>query len=64
MKVTGAVLARPTLYNFMGRSVRFMLKYAPKGLIYSKMNTWGKARDLPEVKEGNFDQWYKNRQKK
>ena len=63
LKVTGAVLARPTLYNFMGRSVRFMLKYLPKGLIYSKMNTWGKARDLPEVKEGNFDQWYKNRQK-
>lgn len=63
MKATGAVLARPTLYRFMGRTVRFMLKYAPKGLIYSKMNTWGKARDLPEVKEGNFDQWYKNRQK-
>jgi len=63
LKVTGAVLARPTLYNLMGRSVRFMLKYLPKGLIYSKMNTWGKARDLPKVKEGNFDQWYKNRQK-
>ena len=63
LKVTGAVLARPKLYSFMGKSVRFMLKYAPKFMIYSKLNAWGKSRDLPEVKEGNFDQWYKNRTK-
>jgi len=63
LKVTGAVLARPKLYSFMGKSVRFMLKYAPKFMIYSKLNTWGKSRDLPEVKEGNFDKWYKNRTK-
>jgi len=63
LKITGAVLARPTLYSFMGKSVRFMLKYAPKFMIYSKLNAWGKARDLPEVKNGNFDQWYKNREK-
>lgn len=63
LKVTGAVLARPKLYSFMGKSVRFVLKYAPKFMIYSKLNAWGKARDLPEVKEGNFDQWYKNRTK-
>lgn len=63
LKVAGAVLARPKLYRFMGESVRFMLKYAPKFMIYSKLNAWGKSRDLPEVKEGNFDQWYKNRTK-
>lgn len=63
LKLTGAVLARPKLYDLMGRSVRFMLKYAPDFMIYSKINTWGKERDLPEIKEGNFDQWYKNRHK-
>ena len=63
LKVTGAVLARPKLYGVMGKMVRFGLKYAPKFMIYSKLNAWGKARDLPEVKDGNFDQWYKNRQK-
>jgi len=63
LKVTGAVLARPKLYSFMGKSVRFILKYAPKFIIYSKLNAWGKSRDLPEIKEGNFDQWYNNRSK-
>lgn len=63
LKITGVVLAQPKLYSFMGKSIRFMLKYAPRFLIYSKLNAWGKERDLPEVKGGNFDQWYKNRQK-
>jgi L-lactate dehydrogenase complex protein LldF len=63
LKITSAVLAKPKLYSFMGKSVRFMLKYAPNFMIYSKLNAWGKSRDLPEVKEGNFDQWYKNRTK-
>lgn len=63
LKITGAVLARPKLYSFMGKLIRFMLKYAPKFMIYSKLNTWGKSRDLPEVKAENFDQWFKNRAK-
>jgi L-lactate dehydrogenase complex protein LldF len=32
-------------------------------MIYNKFNAWGKARDLPEVKNENFDEWYKKRNK-
>ena len=61
--MAGFVLAKPSLYNLAGKSARFILKYAPKFMIYSKLNAWGKARDLPEVKNENFDEWYKKRNK-
>ncbi|MFD0988867.1 lactate utilization protein B [Mariniflexile jejuense] len=64
LKMSGNVLANSKLYGFVGKSSRFMLKHTPKFLIYSKLNAWGKARDLPEVKGDNFEEWYKKRQKK
>lgn len=63
LKMAGHVLASPKMYDFSGKSARFVLKYAPKFVIYSKLNTWGNTRDLPEVKNENFDDWYKNRKK-
>jgi len=63
LKVAGSVLSKPKLYDFVGKLTRFMLKHAPKSLINSKINTWGHARDLPEVKGDNFEEWYKKRQK-
>jgi L-lactate dehydrogenase complex protein LldF len=63
LKIAGVVLAKRSLYNFAGKTARFALKYAPKFMIYNKLNAWGKARDLPEVKNGSFDEWYKKRRK-
>ena len=63
LKIAGVVLANPWVYSLSGRSARFALKYAPKFMIYNKLNAWGKARDLPKVKNGNFDEWYKKRNK-
>ena len=63
LKITGWVLARPRLYSILGRSIRWVLKYTPRFFVYSKLNVWGKSRELPEIKNGNFDQWYKNRTK-
>ncbi|WP_282135245.1 LutB/LldF family L-lactate oxidation iron-sulfur protein [Seonamhaeicola maritimus] len=63
MKTAGVVLSKPKLYKLAGKSARFALKYAPKFMIYNKLNAWGKARDLPEVKNDNFDDWYKKRNK-
>lgn len=59
LKITGKVLGNRTLYNLVGKLARFMLKYAPRFMVYSKLNTWGKARELPDVKNENFDTWYK-----
>lgn len=63
LKIASVVLAKPSLYSFAGKSARFVLKYAPKFMIYNKLNAWGKARNLPEVKNENFDEWYKKRNK-
>ena len=64
LKMTGKVFSKPKFYGLAGRSVRFMLKYAPRFLVYSKLNAWGKARELPQIKNGNFDQWYKEKRSK
>ena len=63
LKVAGIVLSKPILYGFAGKSARFVLKHAPRFMIYNKLNAWGKARDLPEVKNENFDEWFKKRNK-
>lgn len=61
LKITGMVLAKPKLYAALGISIRWMLKYAPRFMVYSKLNAWGKSREFPEIENGNFDQWYKKR---
>jgi L-lactate dehydrogenase complex protein LldF len=63
LKITGVVLANPKLYSLVGKSVRLMLKYAPRFIVYSKLNTWGKSREFPTIKNENFDEWYKKRNK-
>ena len=63
LKIAGVVLSKPKLYGFAGKSARFFLKHAPRFMIYNTLNAWGKARDLPEVKNENFDEWYKKRNK-
>lgn len=61
LKIVALVLAKPKLYAVLGISVRWMLKYAPRFMVYSKLNAWGKSREFPKVENDNFDQWYKNR---
>jgi len=63
LKTTGWLMARPKLFNLLGKSGRFMLKYAPRFMVYSKLNAWGKSRELPTIEKENFNQWYKNRSK-
>ena len=63
LKIAGKVLKNRVLYNFVGKSARFMLKYAPRFMVYSNLNAWGKARELPKVKNQNFDDWYKVKRK-
>jgi len=63
LKIAGVILSKPKLYNLAGKSARFMLKYAPRFMVYSKLNAWGKARELPKVKNENFDDWYKVKRK-
>ena len=64
MKVNGKVFKYPWLYDILGGFARTMLKITPRGIVYSKLNAWGKQRDLPEVPKSSFKEWYKKNRKK
>jgi L-lactate dehydrogenase complex protein LldF len=53
------VLAGNMMYNFAGKAVRRALKHMPRKMIYNSLNVWGRDRELPEVPEMSFKEWYK-----
>lgn len=62
MKVTGHLFGRPSMYRMAGRWMRRALKGLPESVIYSRLNPWGRARDLPAPPRESFREWYlKNR---
>jgi len=64
LKAIGMILANPGLYKLSGTFVRFILKYAPRFLVYYRMNTWGKSREIPIPPTQSFQEWYKENRKK
>ena len=59
MSFAGRILCSNGLYNFSGKMARWALKNMPRKLIYNQMNPWGRGRELPEVPEMSFKEWYK-----
>jgi L-lactate dehydrogenase complex protein LldF len=59
MHLTGKVLAKNSIYNFSGKAARWALKNMPRKLIYNRINTWGRGRELPEVPKESCKEWYK-----
>jgi L-lactate dehydrogenase complex protein LldF len=58
MKTMATVLANPTIFNLAGKSGRFVMKNAPK-LVNNKMNKWYDQREMPDVPQESFREWYK-----
>ncbi|WP_066219668.1 lactate utilization protein B [Formosa haliotis] len=63
MKFMGTMFAKPATFEKVGKAARWSLRNLPKGVINSKPNVWGNARDLPSGPEESFDEWYKKRKK-
>ncbi|MBP1840101.1 lactate utilization protein B [Formosa algae] len=63
MKMMGDMFSKPAKFEKVGKVARWSLRNLPKGMINSKPNVWGNARDLPSGPEESFDEWYKNRKK-
>lgn len=64
MKMMGAVLASSRKYSFSGKLVRKLLKWFPRLAVNGQFNPWGKQRDLPEVPEQSFREWYQQQPSK
>jgi len=63
MKMMAFTLSSPFVYHTAGKMGRAVLKYAPFTL-NNKFNPWYKQRDLPEVPEASFGEWYKKNRNK
>ncbi len=63
MKGMAFTLSSPGRYALAGKTARWTLKHAPL-LVNNKWNPWYLQRDMPEVPEQSFKEWYKaNRNK-
>lgn len=59
LKIAGKILSSAGRYDLAGSIARWALKNMPAKLIYSRINVWGRERELPEVPALSFKQWYK-----
>ncbi|MCY2968566.1 MAG: lactate utilization protein B [Planctomycetota bacterium] len=61
MSIGSAVFQRPWLYKMAGGMGRLALKLLPRFLVYSRLNPWGKQRELPTPPKQSFRDQYKAR---
>jgi L-lactate dehydrogenase complex protein LldF len=65
MKVAGKVLSNPKLYRAAAEGAGAGIEHLPRFAIYSRLNAWGKQREVPDAPQVTFRQWYlENRGKK
>jgi L-lactate dehydrogenase complex protein LldF len=61
IKLAAMVLNRPWLYRTAGRAARFALRVLPRYLIYSRLNIWGRQRELPPRPKKTFRELIRER---
>ena len=64
MNLIGKVFKYPKLFDILGVFARKALKVLPRSIVYSKLNAWGKHRNLPDVPKTSFKEWYNKNRKK
>jgi L-lactate dehydrogenase complex protein LldF len=58
MKLAGVVMSRPWLYATVGRMTRFVLPKLPRVMVYSRLNAWGRQRELPPMPKKSFREMF------
>lgn len=61
MKLASAVFRRPWLYRILGRMGRWFLRFAPRFMIYHRLNPWGRQRELPLAPKRSFRELLRKR---
>jgi L-lactate dehydrogenase complex protein LldF len=65
MRVAGKILGSPKLYRAAVETAGASLEHLPRFMMYSRLNPWGRQREVPEAPQSTFRQWYlKNRVKR
>jgi L-lactate dehydrogenase complex protein LldF len=60
--ILDGMLFHSILYRWAGHVARLLMKYLPRGLIYNRFNIWGNTRELPDLPDMSFREWYKKGQ--
>ncbi len=64
MKLASGVFRRTWLYRFVGGTARSCLRWMPRWITCSSLNTWGRQRELPPAPKQSFRRMYDKRQRK
>lgn len=57
LRIAGYVLASPRLYRLATAAARMAVRTLPRALLYSKLNSWGRDREVPEAPKESFAAW-------
>ena len=65
MKMAGKLMASPRLFRAAVEAAGAGVEYLPRVMLYNRLNTWGKQREVPAAPQQTFRQWWlANRTKK
>jgi L-lactate dehydrogenase complex protein LldF len=61
LKIATWVMKYPLLMDISGKLARAIVPKLPRSIVYSKVNLWGKKRELPPFPKNSFKELYKQR---
>ena len=61
LKIATWVMQRPALMSFAGKMARAIVPLLPRSIVYSKLNIWGKGRELPPFPKKSFKELYQEK---
>ncbi|MEJ7913935.1 MAG: lactate utilization protein B [Chitinophagaceae bacterium] len=56
-------LSHSSAFNTAGKAGRWVMKHLP-GMVSNSMNPWYKQREMPQVPEESFSEWYRKNKRK
>ncbi len=59
MKAAGLLLSSPKLYRAALPMADSALRHLPRFVLYNRLNTWGRGREVPAPPPQTFHQWYR-----
>ncbi len=59
MQAAGVLLSSPALYRAALPAADSALRHLPRFIVYNRLNTWGRGREVPHAPKQTFHQWYK-----
>ena len=61
LKIATWVMQRPALMSLAGKMARAIVPLLPRSIVYSKLNIWGKGRELPPFPKKSFKELYQEK---